>query len=113
MVRKIESVAAAMGAKVTGTIPEVGGGAFGAERIARILSERLAPSRGLRPGRPSNREWVKRPKVPMSEETFSVLVQFADEISRRQGRKVSPMQLAAQILEEGVSSLAENTANQI
>lgn len=105
MAQNIKSIAAGLGAEVVGTLPEVSGGAFGAARLAQIMSEKLAPSRGKRPGRPSNAEWVKRPKVPMSDETFDTLNAVAKLLSSDQGRKVSPMQLAAEILEVGVRSL--------
>ncbi len=75
--------------------------AFGAARLARIvetLQGRLVPGQGKRAGRPSDASWVRHPKVPMSNETQRRLSLLAARASTS-GRKVSPMQIAAQILE--------------
>jgi hypothetical protein len=47
---------------------------------------------------------VRHPKVPMSEATRQRLALLAERSSTA-GRKVSPMQIAAQILEDAVSGL--------
>ena len=91
-----------LGAKIAGEIPDVGGGPFGMARLARILHESLTPSQGERPGRPTNPNWTSRCKVPMSEATFRNLTQLAEKMSTPD-RKISPMQVAAQLLEEAVS----------
>ena len=88
-------------------MPETGGGAFGVARLGSIvqaLQARLKPGQGLRAGRPSDPVWVRHPKVPMSETTEQTLTQMAEEVSK-QGRKISPMQLAAQILENALANL--------
>jgi hypothetical protein len=90
-------------------VPETGGGAFGAARLAGIIEQlrsRLAPGQGRRPGRPSDSKWVRHPKVPMSEATERRLVRLSEEASTPQ-RKISPMQLAAQLLEDALAGLAE------
>ena len=69
MARNRERLAALLGAKIAGQVPDVGGGAFGMARLAHVLHRRLTPSRGERPGRPTNPNWVVRPKVPMSAAT--------------------------------------------
>jgi hypothetical protein len=107
MAKNTETIAARLGAKVVGTVPDTGGGAFGAARLARIVASmqaRLKPGQGRRPGRPTNAEWVRHPKVPMSDETQQRLAQLAEQSSRG-GRKVSPMQIAAQILEDAVAGV--------
>lgn len=101
MAKNREKLAALLGAKIVGQIPEVGGGAFGMARLAHILHQRLTPSQGERPGRPTDASWVHRPKVPMSEATYRTLVEIAESISTAE-RKVSPMQVAAQLLEETI-----------
>lgn len=106
MARNVRKIARALGARVAGKVPETGGGAFGAARLAVLLHARLAPSSGARPGRPTDPNWVKRPKVPMSEETLTALEQLADELSTPE-RRVSPMQVAAQLLESSVEQLTE------
>jgi hypothetical protein len=94
-------LATLLGAQIVGDVPDVGGGAFGMARIASILHERLTPGQGERPGRPSDPRWSSRPKVPMSAATARKLTRLARALSTRE-RKVSPMQVAAQLLEEAV-----------
>src|SRR5437868_11649940 len=102
MAKNREKLAELLGAKLVGEIPDVGGGAFGMARLAHILHQRLTPSQGERPGRPTNPSWVVRPKVPMSKATAQKLAAIAEALSTPE-RKVSPMQAAAQLLEEAVS----------
>jgi hypothetical protein len=106
MDKRISQIAKDIGATHVGTLPNVGGGAFGAARLAQILHERLAPSVGKRPGRPTNNQWTEHPKVPMSAETLASLQELSERISSEE-RKVSPMQLAAQLLEESVVQVVE------
>ncbi len=103
MTVKIEDLAKKLGGRVVGTVPEYSAGAFGAAKLAYILRERLEPSQGKRPGRPSNPEWSKRSKVPLAPETAERLGQLARILSDDK-RKVSPMQVAAQILEEATAA---------
>ena len=101
MARNISRIAERLGAVLVDQLPDVGGGAFGAARLARILQARLQPSRGERLGRPTDPSWVLHPKVPMSEETMRKLTALANRVSTPQ-RKVSPMQVAAQLLEDSL-----------
>ncbi len=96
------------GAKHVGQIPDVGSGPFGMARLAHLMHQRLTPSRGERPGRPTDPSWVTRCKVPMSEATLQRLSQLAHAMSTAQ-RQVSPMQVAAQLLEEAVRRVDSNT----
>jgi hypothetical protein len=99
MARNIKRIAEGLGARVVGPVPITGGGAFGAARLARIVQTvqgRLVPGQGRRPGRPTDGSWVRHPKVPMSEATRRRLSLLAEQASAG-GRKVSPMQIAAQI----------------
>ena len=105
MDQRIAKLAKDMGAKHVGKLPNVGGGAFGMARLAQMLHARLAPSSGKRPGRPTNDEWTEHPKVPMSPETLASLRDLSARLSSEE-RKVSPMQLAAQLLEECVLQIA-------
>jgi hypothetical protein len=104
MAKNRERLAKLLGATIAGEVPDVGGGAFGMAQLAHILHERLTPARGERPGRPTNPNWVIRPKVPMSAATAKKLTRLAGAMSTPE-RKVSPMQLAAQLLEETVATL--------
>ena len=103
----IEKLAQSLGAKHVAEIPDVGPGAFGAARlraIVRTLHSSLEPSRGLRPGRPTNPNWTRHPKVPMSDDSQRKLELLAEQASTKD-RKVSPMQVAAQLLEESLARI--------
>jgi hypothetical protein len=110
MAEHVNRIAKKLGAKVVAEVPDTGGGAFGAARLAQVvaaLQARLVPSQGERTGRPTDASWVRHPKVPMSEATARRLARLADRASAT-GRKVSPMQLAAQILEDAIASLVDH-----
>lgn len=96
-----------IGAVHAGEVADTGGGAFGAARLAEILKARLEPSQGRRPGRPTNVAWVQRPKIPISVETQEALIRLAEQLSS-EDRKVSPMQVAAQLLEDAVKAALDN-----
>jgi hypothetical protein len=52
VVKNIEKIATGLGAKVVGRVPDTGGGAFGAARLAKIVEAvqaRLVPRQGPRP----------------------------------------------------------------
>ncbi len=104
MAKNRERLAALLGAKIVGQVPAVGGGAFGMARLAHLLHERLTPSQGERPGRPSDASWVVRPKIPMSRATQVKLKKLAKRVST-DGRKVSAMQVAAHILEVAIAQV--------
>jgi hypothetical protein len=109
MAKNREKIAAALGANVVIRVPHTGGGAFGAARLAKIVADiqaRLQPGQGIRPGRPTDASWVRHPKVPMSEATRQRLTRLAEQSSVG-GRKVSPMQIAARILEEALAGIPE------
>jgi hypothetical protein len=110
MADNVNRLARRLGAKVVARVPDTGGGAFGAARLAAIvahLQSRLVPARGRRTGRPTDATWVHHPKVPMSEATERRLADLARQAST-EGRRVSPMQVAAQILEDAVTALPES-----
>jgi hypothetical protein len=104
MAKNIKKVTEILGAKIVAQVPESGGGAFGAYRLAEIvgrLQARLEPGHGKRLGRPTAIEWVHHRKLPMSDATFKKLEKLAAQASSAE-RKVSPMQLAAQLLEAAI-----------
>lgn len=103
-----QEFATLLGAEIVGEVPDVGGGPFGMARLAHIMHQRLTPSRGERPGRPTNPNWVTRCKVPMSDATLRRLTELAESMSSSE-RKVSPMQVAAQLLEEAVGRVGVKT----
>jgi hypothetical protein len=107
MAKNVQKIARLLGAELAAKVPETGGGAFGAARLGRIVSElqgRLKPGEGKRPGRPTDPSWVRSPKVPMSRKTETKLAELAQRASKV-GRRVSPMQLAAKLLEDALAKL--------
>jgi hypothetical protein len=109
MAKNIRRIAELLGADIVTEVPDVGGGVWGAARLAEIvqaLQGRLEPGRGQRPGRPTDATWVHRAKIPMSEATARKIALLAERASH-EGRKVSTMQMAAQLLEEAVASIAD------
>jgi hypothetical protein len=102
MPETIRELAESLGAQYVGEVPDVGGGAFGMARLAHILQERLEPGQGRRPCRPTDASWTSRAKIPLSQETEQALAEMAEQISRSGARKVTPMQVAALLLEEAV-----------
>jgi hypothetical protein len=109
MAKNIKKIAELLGAKIAAETPEVGGGAWGAARLAEIvqtLQARLEPGQGQRPGRPTDATWVHRAKIPMSDATARKIARLA-ELASREGRKVSTMQMAAQLLEQAAASVPD------
>jgi hypothetical protein len=115
MAKNIEMIAKRLGAEVVCQVPDVGGGVFGMTRLAGIIQQlrlRLEPSKGQRPGRPTDPQWVHHPKVPLTRLTQEALEKLAAVASTPE-RKVSPMQVAAQLLEQAVAQAsAEMQRNQ-
>ena len=112
MAKNIRKIAEALGAKIVAEVPETGGGAFGAFRLNEIVSNlrmRLEPSQGKRAGRPTDTIWIHHPKIPMSEET-AVRLEALANLASSDGRRVSPMQMAAQLLELAVSRIPASEA---
>lgn len=107
MAKNIRRIARGMGADLVAKVSDAGGGAFGAARLAAELRERLVPAPGIRTGRPTHLGWDQRPKVPMSSKTLKRLEQLAEECSTPK-RRVSPMQVAAQLLEQSVAQVTSH-----
>lgn len=111
MANHINKIAKRLGAEVVCQVPEVGGGVLCMTRLAGIiqtLRQRLEPSQGQRPGRPTDPTWVHHPKVPMTQSTQEALTRLAEMASTPQ-RKVSPMQVAAQLLEQAISQVGQES----
>jgi len=108
MAKNVKKIAKALGAKIGPKVPDTGGGAFGMARLAEVLAARLQPSQGKRPGRPSDPSWTHTAKVPMSDATIEQLDALAEKASTP-NRKISRMQVAAQLLEDSLHHIqAEN-----
>src|SRR5262245_46740295 len=111
MAKDIDKIAKRLGAEVVCQVPDVGGGVFGMTRLAGIiqaLRARLEPSQGQRPGRPTDPALVHHRKVPMTRTTQEALERLA-ELASTSERKVSPMQVAAQLLEQAVAQASAET----
>ena len=79
------------------------------KRLSKLgcrLRSRLAPGQGERPGRPSDPSWTVQRKLSMSEETLAMLEQLAEALSTSE-RRVSPMQVAALLVEDAAKSVGE------
>jgi len=107
MAKKIKKIAELLDADLVGHVPDTGPGYFGTARLQRIVADlqsQLRPTTGRRPGRPTKQSWGLRPKVPMSQRTKQRLEKIAKRLNDRE-RKVSPMQVAAEILEKVVAEI--------
>lgn len=62
------------------------------------LRHRITPRRG--PGRPTDRDWAIRRLVGFRKATWRKLRKLSDASARKGGRKLSPAQLAAYLIEE-------------
>jgi hypothetical protein len=110
MTQHTNKIAKLLAAEVIGGLPKTGGGAFGAARVAGMVDELrhgLEPGRGRRPGRPTNPKWARHPKVPISDQTLMKLRHLAEQSSTA-GRKISPMQIAAHLLEAAVTHCSKD-----
>ncbi len=76
-------------------------------QLSKSLKSRLTPSEGARPGRPSDPTWDQHGKLPMSRGTVEMLKVLASHLSA-DDRKVSPMQVAAHLLELQLRGYATN-----
>ena len=74
------------------------------ERFGKRLRSRLAPSQGERPGRPSDPTWTVQRKLSMNEDTLTTLERVAESLSTDE-RRVSPMQVAALLVEDAAERL--------
>lgn len=107
MAKQIKKIAKLLDADIRARLPDVGPGFVGAARLERIVADlksQLRPASGRRPGRPTKQTWGLRPKVPMSRQTKRRLERIAKRLNGRE-RKVSPMQVAAEILEKVVAEI--------
>ncbi len=69
------------------------------------LRSRLAPGQGERPGRPSDPNWTVQRKLSMNPKTLAALERLAEQLTTSE-RSVSPMQVAAMIVEDAAERLS-------
>jgi hypothetical protein len=74
------------------------------EAFGLRLRKRLEPGQGERPGRPSDPTWTVQRKLSMSEKTLEMLAKAAAAVSTAE-RRVSPMQIAALLIEDATQGL--------
>ena len=74
------------------------------ESFGQRLRSRLAPGQGERPGRPSDPTWTVQRKLSMNAETLTTLERIAETLSTHE-RRVSPMQVAALLVEDAAEKL--------
>jgi hypothetical protein len=96
-------IAKALGASRTVTLRRAPQNPLDAMALAGALREQLKPGSGRRPGRPTNPKWEMRRQVPFSRETWARLEECAAAASTPE-RRVSPAQVAAEILDRVLSS---------
>lgn len=75
------------------------------DEFGQRLRSRLAPGQGERPGRPSDPTWTVQRKLSMNEETLATLERIAESLST-DARRVSPMQVAALLVEDAAERLS-------
>jgi len=85
-------------------VRRAGHGPFGVLALSADIAARLRPGAGERPGRPTDPTWELRRLVGFRRETWKALGEIADRTSTA-GRRISPAQVAAVLIEEGVERL--------
>ena len=74
------------------------------DELGERIRARLAPGKGARPGRPSDPSWTVQRKLSMNDQTLRTLELIADSVST-DSRRVSPMQVAALLIEDATQGL--------
>lgn len=90
MAENVNAIAAKLGAVVVGQVPNASGGAFGAAKLANDVVRLRAETR----------------HVCIAGATLEKLTRIAERASTPE-RKVDPMEVAAQLLEEAVAHAEE------
>lgn len=84
---------------------------FGILQLQTELGERLRAPEVGRAGRPSDPEWTIRRLVGFRPETWRALAEIAEQASTPR-RRVSPGQVAARLIEDGVARLGGGAPRQ-
>ncbi len=96
----MDKIANALGAQRRGKVKATGG-YFGAIQLAAEVAERFkAPKHG---GRSTDPSWDARRLLPLSEETLQQLAHLAQQIEEQTQTRISPMQVAALLLERALT----------
>ena len=94
-------IAAALGASRRVPLPRAPQDPLDALMLMQAIHDQLEAGRGLRAGRPSSPAWTLRRLVPFSAESWAALRNYAEAFSTP-GRRVSPAQVAAVLLERAL-----------
>jgi hypothetical protein len=87
---RVSEFVSKLGAVVVGQLPDVGGGAFGAARLAHIVAARQSGTVA----------------VPVTGVTIDKLIRLAEKASTAE-RKVDPVEVAARLLEGAVAAVSD------
>lgn len=87
MAENVSAIAAKLGAVVVGRVPDTGGGAFGAAKLAHDVARLRAEARPVR----------------IAGVTLEKLARIAERASTPE-RKIDPLEVAARLLEEAVAA---------
>lgn len=103
----MDRIAKALGAERCGQV-EAKGGYFGAlELVAEVRERFVTPPGG---GRATDPAWTERRLVPLTPETLEKLERLARDLSESRGVAVTPLQLAALLLQRATMQMVEAPA---
>lgn len=106
MAKNVQKIAELMGGKIVGQVPDVGGGAFGAARLAKIYQARMEQLRRQEVVGSPGADRPRHLEIPVSQGTLETLTELARRVSTPD-LAISPMEVASQLLEEAVARYSE------
>ena len=106
----LDKIAKSLGAERRGPV-QAGSGHFGAmQLVAEVQARFQTPTGG---GRSTDPEWTDRRLVPLTPKTLSHLERLAKAINDQGGVAVSPLQVAALLLERATEDVDEQTLSEL
>jgi hypothetical protein len=106
----MNKIAKALGAERRGEVV-AGTGYFGAMQVVAEIQARFkAPSGG---GRSTDPSWTDRRLVPLAPKTLGTLERLAKVVSEKGGVTVSPLQVAALLLEHAAEEADDATITKL
>jgi len=105
-----KKIAKALGAEHRGKVAAKSGHFGAMQLVAEIQSRFQVPQRG---GRPTDPQWTERRLVPLAPETLTRLSQIAKKLHDEQGIAITPLQLAALLLEHAAVEVDERAAEKL
>jgi hypothetical protein len=105
----MDKIAKALGGERRGKV-RAGSGHFGAmQLVAEVQARFQTPTGG---GRGTDPSWTEKRLLPLTPDTLDRLEHLAAEISK-QGVNVSPLQIAALLLEHAIEDVDDKTAAEL